>query len=79
MNRKSLIAGGVVLGVAALFVFFQLRPDPEIETLGNGDADSTLAWSSLAVSILAFLTAIVSLIKEIVAARAAAKAAASKS
>ena len=69
MKRPIVIVIALIIGLAALWLYYDLQPLPNIETKGEGTP--TTAWISLAVSIISLLTALVGLIQRIIEARAA--------
>ena len=69
MNRRIVIVVALAIGLAALWYFFSLQPPAGIETK-SGDGDKTIQWVPLATAIVSLLTALVSLIQEVVKARA---------
>ena len=69
MSRRLLIVAMLVIGLAALWYYFSLQPPPGVETMGDDDA--TLQWIAFATAIVSLLTAVASLVKEIIGVRKA--------
>lgn len=68
MGRRILIATSLVIGLAALWYYFNLQPSHGIETL-SGDDNKTVQWLTLGTAVVSLLTAVVSLGQEIFKAR----------
>ena len=58
----------LIVGCAALAVYFQVRVPPGLEPMG--DHSETIVWVSLATAVVSLLTAVTGLVKAIVEARA---------
>ena len=69
MGRRVLIVVALVIGLVALWYYFSLQPPPGVETM-SGDDDQTVQWITLATAIVSLLIALVSLIQEVIKARA---------
>jgi hypothetical protein len=59
MRRPWVIIGCLVIGAAALWLYYFTRLPPGIEA--KGDAERLLPWMSLAGAVVSLLTGIVSL------------------
>ncbi|MEM7042937.1 MAG: hypothetical protein AAF543_09015 [Pseudomonadota bacterium] len=67
MKRPWFIIGALLIGIGGLFWYRYLEAPSAIATK-SGDA-SALPWIALAISILSFLTALVSLVQKLIELR----------
>ena len=70
MKRPVVIVGALVLGVLALIYYLQQLPPDGVEPKGD---EMTIAWISLAVSIVSLLTALVGLVQKVIELRHASR------
>ena len=69
-KRPVIMVAAIFIGVLALVIYFTYRTPSGIVQV-NGDSSDTIAWISLAVAILSFLTALIGFIQKLVELRAA--------
>ena len=69
MGRRILIVVALAIGLAALWYYLSQQTPPGVETM-SGDDDQMVQWIALATAVVSLLTALVSLIQEVVKARA---------
>jgi hypothetical protein len=66
MKKVSIIIFFAILGIIALFIFLYFMPPAGIESKGE---TVTIAYISLAVAIVSFLTSLLGLIQKIIELR----------
>ena len=67
MKRPAVIVGASIIGFLALIFYFQQMPSDGVEPMG--DESTTMQWLTLAIGIVALMTALVGMIQKIIELR----------
>jgi len=64
MKKKLIIIVSLLAAIVGVYFYFEYRSPPGL--IAKGDSTETLAWISLATAIIGMITAVVTLLQQII-------------